>query len=669
MTVIDDSLLPTDRAATEVWLAAREEEVAALVRTTLRRIISEAFAAYEASLTASGDLAALDSIATEWSRFVYDDLAPALAETNMAGSMAAWLGMRDEPSTEFTKGWTSVVNQNAVSYADQHVPRIVDVGNRTRLQVRQVVSNGIRDGLSVEDMKGKIGGVSAFSEFRADTIARTETVGAYVQGDMAGARALGDHGPVEKVWVATLDRRTRESHAEAHNQCMTMDEPFDVGGVPMDSPHAPGAPPGEVVNCRCYVEMLYDGDTRPDGTTIGADELPGVTPPDEIDPASLSLKDRIESMKSGVMGNRHDKFSTPSGRPRAKLMASEQRLREIGKVVDDSVQDALAQRGMLSPRQIDEQINTLRDAKIEALDRAIVKRAEALGYRDIGKPLDFWSDHKDLFSPGDTLNDLRSAMRSYDPDFRMASKRLDDAYKTQGRISTSQYMGDYSTEYSAEWRRQMADVRRMGGVNWEQSLDTPSVRAKAPWGPQNQVKPIIDRGGEMYPQAWNQKAGWNDGKMWVGDIDGDMRGWQLTVRHTRPGTVYDAATSAGRGMINIPVHRFQDGYDLMVHEMGHRMEAVTPAIKANEWAFKVRRAAGEVPSKLSDLVPGSTYRDAEVAVKDHFLDPYTGKVYGNTAEASSEVLTMGTQGMVTGKFGFYTDDDWRTFVLGLLAAI
>jgi uncharacterized protein with gpF-like domain len=118
---------------------------------------------------------------------------------------------------------------------------------------------------------------------RANTIARTETVGAYVQGDLAGARALGDSGPVEKVWVAAIDARTRPSHEDADGQCVPIDDTFDVGGEAMDAPHDPSAPDGEVVNCRCIVEFLYVGDTRPDGTTVE-----GPDGEDDVDEADVT---------------------------------------------------------------------------------------------------------------------------------------------------------------------------------------------------------------------------------------------------------------------------------------------------------------------------------------------------------------------------------------------
>lgn len=62
-----------------------------------------------------------------------------------------------------------------------------------------------------------------------------------------------------KTWVATLDDRTREEHAEADGQEVDYDEPFEVGGEelmkPMDD--SLGASKWNICNCRCeMVESL-----------------------------------------------------------------------------------------------------------------------------------------------------------------------------------------------------------------------------------------------------------------------------------------------------------------------------------------------------------------------------------------------------------------------------
>lgn len=268
--------LPTDRAGIEAWLDARVEAIAARTRAKLREIVHAAYAGFVDSLTASGDLTKLDQIPAQWVAFVEDELAPFVGNTHLAGSLQAWLGADIEPHHIYAQGWMDVVNQNAVSFQSAASNRLAKVGDSVWHDVRNQTVSAIKDGATNEQLKAKIEGITGFSEYRADTIARTETVSAYVNGDMAGARALGEHGPVEKVWVSTKDRRTRSSHNDAHNQTVLMENQFAVGGVMMDAPHDPGAPSSETVNCRCYVEHLYVGDTRPDGSTV---EDPNATPP------------------------------------------------------------------------------------------------------------------------------------------------------------------------------------------------------------------------------------------------------------------------------------------------------------------------------------------------------------------------------------------------------
>lgn len=292
--MLDTSSLPLDREGRAAWLAARQDEIAAAVRAALRSTVERAVKRFMDSLpdalVASGDLGAFDEIPKAWLVVVDGELLPKIGETFQAGQVTAWLGTNYQPTPGHAVKWQAVANQNAVSYMADASNRLSQVGDDTWKMIRKKAQNAVAKGTTNEALKKEIESITGFSEFRADTIARTETVGAYVQGDMAGARALGVNGPVEKVWVAAIDARTRETHAAAHNQCVPMDQPFDVGGVKLDSPHDPSAPPGEVVNCRCYVEMLYPGDTRPDGSIVEPPEgweEPAAEPEVEYDAATL----------------------------------------------------------------------------------------------------------------------------------------------------------------------------------------------------------------------------------------------------------------------------------------------------------------------------------------------------------------------------------------------
>lgn len=89
----------------------------------------------------------------------------------------------------------------------------------------------------------------AMSFSRAVTIARTEVITASNYGSLTAARDFGD--PLDKEWIATQDRRTRETHSEADTQIVGLDEQFVVGGELCDFPADPVLSAGERINCRC----------------------------------------------------------------------------------------------------------------------------------------------------------------------------------------------------------------------------------------------------------------------------------------------------------------------------------------------------------------------------------------------------------------------------------
>ncbi len=97
---------------------------------------------------------------------------------------------------------------------------------------------------------------------RAVTIARTETMGA-LNGSRADAfQAFAEEGGegMERLWLATSDLRTRESHRLVDGDRVGLTDPFIVGGFPLMFPGDPSGPPQEVINCRCTTLLLEIGE-------------------------------------------------------------------------------------------------------------------------------------------------------------------------------------------------------------------------------------------------------------------------------------------------------------------------------------------------------------------------------------------------------------------------
>ena len=66
---------------------------------------------------------------------------------------------------------------------------------------------------------------------------------------MYWAEYLGNK--MEKVWIATLDNRTRDSHAMLDGTSVPLDDVFDNG---LERPRDPNGIPSEICNCRCSLK-------------------------------------------------------------------------------------------------------------------------------------------------------------------------------------------------------------------------------------------------------------------------------------------------------------------------------------------------------------------------------------------------------------------------------
>lgn len=67
--------------------------------------------------------------------------------------------------------------------------------------------------------------------------------------------AFINSGANAKTWISHKDELTRATHRSADGQTVPIDEPFVVGGYSLMFPGdtSLGAPPQEIVNCRCVM--------------------------------------------------------------------------------------------------------------------------------------------------------------------------------------------------------------------------------------------------------------------------------------------------------------------------------------------------------------------------------------------------------------------------------
>lgn len=155
--------------------------------------------------------------------------------------------------------WLTYINSFVRSRLGEKIKRINETTQKLFREVtKEVCSLGINEGWGYEKITDKIQSELNIAErYRAERIARTEVVGASNEGSYAGAKETGLD--LMKEWIAYIDDRTRESHAQPIEP-VEMNEKFDVGGAELEYPGDPNGPPEEVINCRCTIGYITKDD-------------------------------------------------------------------------------------------------------------------------------------------------------------------------------------------------------------------------------------------------------------------------------------------------------------------------------------------------------------------------------------------------------------------------
>lgn len=122
---------------------------------------------------------------------------------------------------------------------------------RLKKTITEVLTRGIASNLSYAQMTQQIMAATGSPKKRAKNIVRTEAhrIQQASQEDVRQA-AKGRGADVVKQWDATLDMKTRDSHARLDGQIREVDEPFEIDGKEAMYPGDFGDP-AEDCNCRC----------------------------------------------------------------------------------------------------------------------------------------------------------------------------------------------------------------------------------------------------------------------------------------------------------------------------------------------------------------------------------------------------------------------------------
>ena len=129
-------------------------------------------------------------------------------------------------------------------------------------RINREITQGIVQGESIPKIAHRLQQVTTMDRNAAVRNARTAMTGAENLGRYESARDLRENGiPVEEVWMATPDDRTRDSHKLLDGTTRDESGYFGVGiiDIPMRFAGDPLGAPEEVYNCRCRTGIVLQG--------------------------------------------------------------------------------------------------------------------------------------------------------------------------------------------------------------------------------------------------------------------------------------------------------------------------------------------------------------------------------------------------------------------------
>ena len=106
----------------------------------------------------------------------------------------------------------------------------------------------------------------------------------------------------KKEWLATMDDRTRESHADLNGEVRELDKDFSNG---LAYPGEPSGDPEEIINCRCTILPVFEQERKVEAPKVRIKQAP--KPDERIDIKELidekvnsKVEQEIENIKKQI---------------------------------------------------------------------------------------------------------------------------------------------------------------------------------------------------------------------------------------------------------------------------------------------------------------------------------------------------------------------------------
>lgn len=136
---------------------------------------------------------------------------------------------------------------------------VLPISETTREYILQVISEGVDQGWSIEEMTQKIERED-YLDGRVRRILRTEINRATNYGAVMGEKKF--EYKTQKEWASVHDSRTRHPHLSADQQRVALDGKFSVGGEMLEFPGDPNGSAENTINCRCVTLINAQRDEK-----------------------------------------------------------------------------------------------------------------------------------------------------------------------------------------------------------------------------------------------------------------------------------------------------------------------------------------------------------------------------------------------------------------------
>lgn len=268
-----------------------ERRIADLTAAALKRYLPVAEAAVLPSLTAAlgpipPDPGAIATTVDTWRALLHEivlpgiesmmaerviGLAPEAASAAEAATVAGLAGLYDKSTRAAARAYAiPAIREWMETYLAAVENRMVRTPDTVFRLIASALDEGTTAGDGVDVLRDRVQEVLDYTRNsdwrgRAELVARTETTGAYNAAGLESARLESTASGIEmyKVWVSSIDGRTRRTHFAADGQRVPLDQPFQVGKADLMHPGDPRGRVEETANCRCTMVVVEPDEPLP----------------------------------------------------------------------------------------------------------------------------------------------------------------------------------------------------------------------------------------------------------------------------------------------------------------------------------------------------------------------------------------------------------------------